>query len=195
VLILALPRGGVETGFIMAKELELPLDILAVRKIGFPGYPEFAVGALSPDGQILLEHKTIRHHNIAKNLIDRAIENETKEAQRRQNLYRGNRPPLNFKNKIVIIVDDGVATGATLRAAITSVERQGAKKIVVAVLFIRQSTLLKILQEVDEVIYLFIPTQYFLGVIQFYEQFNEVSDQEVINFLKNNLLKNNIIKI
>lgn len=182
-IILALPRGGVVVGFEVAKTLELPLDLVVPRKIGAPGNPEFAIGAITEEGEGIFNEAVIRDYGISKEYIDKTVEEEKKEAQRRLKAYRGDRPPLNLVEKTVIIVDDGIATGLTMRAAIKSVKNKDPKKIVVAVPCGAKDSIDQIKQEVDEVVCLHAPI-FFGAVGAFYENFEQTTDEEVIELMK-----------
>lgn len=181
-IILGLPRGGVVVAAETAKELRLPLDIVAPRKIGAPGNPEFAVGAITEDGEAVLDKAGIIAWQISADYIKQKIAKEKQEARRRIELYRGNRALLDLKNKTVILVDDGIATGATMRAAIVSARAKGAKKVIVAAPVVATDTLKTLQKEADEVIYLDAPI-YFGAVGAFYENFEQVEDGEVISLL------------
>ncbi len=182
-LILALPRGGVVVGFEIAKELNLPLDIVVPRKIGAPGNPEFAIGAITETGEGIFDEITIANYGINQEYINKTVAAEKKEAERRLKTYRGDRPPLDLKNKTVIIADDGLATGLTMRAAIKTVKQYGAAKIIVAVPVTPPDTAKIIQKEVDEIIYLDAPL-FFGAVGAFYEEFTQTTDGEVIDLLK-----------
>ena len=133
-LVLGLPRGGVVVASEVAKALHLPLDILVIRKLGAPGYLEFAIGAVDEKGHALF-NEGMEELGISEAYKKEVLEKEKKEAEHRLSLYRKNRPPLDLKNKIVILVDDGLATGATMRAAVYSAKAKKAKKVIVAVPF------------------------------------------------------------
>lgn len=182
-LILALPRGGVVVGFEVAQALNLPLDIVVPRKIGAPGNPEFAIGAITESGEGIFDEATIAAYNISQDYINKTVAIEKAEATRRLKVYRSSRPPLNLVNKTVIIVDDGLATGLTMRAAIKTVKQCGGKKIVVAVPVTPPDTAEIIKKEVDEIIYLDAPL-FFGAVGAFYEEFTQTTDEEVIELLK-----------
>ena len=182
-IVLGLPRGGVVTAFEVAKALGLDLDIIVTRKIGAPMQPELAVGALTQDGEPLLDQNLMETLNLTTADVEPIIKTERVELQRRLARYRGNRPPLDLKNRIALIVDDGIATGATMRAAIKSARARGAQKIVVAVPVCTSDSLKKINQEADEVICLLIPETFF-GVGGFYEQFSQTEDEEVERLLQ-----------
>jgi len=182
-IVIGLPRGGVVNAYEVAKGLNLPLDIIVVRKIGAPMQPELAVGALTQEGDLLLNQDLMNRIGLMQQDIAGIIEDEKKEAQRRLELYRGDRQPLDLKNKTVIMVDDGLATGATMRAAIISARGMGAKKIVVAIPVSTIDTLRKIEQEADEVICLYVPDR-FWGISGFYDVFFQTEDDEVIDLLR-----------
>lgn len=181
-IVLALPRGGVVVGFEIARFLRIPLDILVVRKIGAPSNPEFAIGSIDDEGKTILNDSVIDYYNISKTYINETIEKETKEAQRRQRHYRGKRSPIDLKGKTVILVDDGIATGFSMRAAINSVKDRGAKKMIVAVPVAASDIVNKINEEVNEVICLIIP-DIFIAVGSFYNYFPQTTDEEVIDLL------------
>ena len=181
-IVIGLPRGGVITAAEVAKKLNLPLDIMVPRKIGAPFNEELAVGAVTQDGDVVWNESILKTaHLEPSDLID-TIQKEKKESARRLLAYRGNKPILNLENKTVIIVDDGIATGATMRAAIASAKKQQAKKIVVATPVSTPETLQNIEQEVDDVVSVLMPTA-FLGISAFYESFPQTTDEEVIALL------------
>ena len=182
VIIIGLPRGGVVNAYEVAKELNLPLDIIVVRKIGAPMQPEFAVGAISQEGDVLLDHNIMNMVGVKEKDLQIIIADEKQEAKRRLELYRGDRAPLDLANKTVILVDDGLATGATMRAAILSARRMGAQKIIVAIPVSPKDTLKKIEQEADEVVCLYTP-DVFWGVGGFYDVFYQTEDNKVIDLL------------
>ncbi len=182
-VILALPRGGVVVGFEVAKELNLPLDVVVPRKIGAPGNPEFAIGAITETGEEIFDEETIKTYNISKEYIENEIEKEKAEAERRLKLYRGEQPCLSLKNKTVIILDDGLATGLTMRAAVKTVKTREPKKIVVAFPIGSPESIEIIKHEVDEVVYLDAPL-FFGAVGAFYEEFGQTTDEEVVELLR-----------
>ncbi len=184
IVILALPRGGVVTAAEIVRKLNLPLDLVVPRKIGAPGNPEFAIGAIAEDGVGIFDNEIIAAYNIGQEYIKNEVEKEKKEAERRLKVYRGKRLPLNLEDKTVILVDDGVATGATMRAAIKSVKQKAPKEIIVATPTIARDTLKIIQEEVDEVIYLKAPL-FFGAVGAFYEDFAQTEDKEVIDIIRN----------
>lgn len=182
-IILSLPRGGVVVGYEVAKILNLPLDIVVPRKIGAPGDPEFAIGAITETGEGIFDEMTIGAYGITESYLQNEIKKEKAEAERRLTLYRGPRPPLDLRNKTVIIVDDGLATGLTMRAAIKTIKKFGATKIVVAIPVAPPDTAELIKKEVDEFICLLTPT-FFGSVGEFYDEFPQTADEEVIELLK-----------
>ncbi len=183
VIVLGLPRGGVVVAFEIAKGLDAILDIIVTRKIGAPGRPELAIGAIDENGDGIFNDKLITMLNVSKSYIDEEIEKEKKEATRRTNLYRSNRKALDLKNKITILVDDGIATGATMKAAIKSVTKQGAKKVIVAVPTLPSEIVNIIAKMVNILVYLDAPTL-FTAVGSFYEIFYQTTDKEVINLMQ-----------
>lgn len=190
VIVLGLPRGGVVIAFEVAKKLRLPLDIIVVRKIGAPGNPEFAIGAIDENGQGDFNQEIINYYNISKGYLDQTIKSESEEAARRLKTYRGNRKPLELKGKTAIIIDDGIATGSTMFAAVKSAKAKGAKKIIVAIPVAATDSLASLKRErnVNEVVVLSAPSD-FGAVGQFYEEFEQTTDQEVIKLLYETSLK------
>ncbi len=181
-VLLGLPRGGVVVAAEAAKWLRLPLDIVVTRKIGAPDNPELAIGAITEDGEAALDEAIIAAWQIPAEYIKQEIAKEKQEARRRLELYRSGRPALNLKNQTAILVDDGIATGATMRAAIASARAKGAKKVMVAAPVIAADTLEALQKKADEIIYLDAPA-YFGAVGAFYENFEQVEDEEVIALL------------
>lgn len=182
-IVLGLPRGGVPMAAIIAQLLHLPFDIIVTRKIGDPHSPELALGALTQEGTILLNEELITDLGVKKEDLHDTIEEEKAELNRRLQLYRGNKPPVNLQDKIVILVDDGIATGFTMRAAIASVKLMKAKKIIVATPIVPSFLVSEIKRMVNEYIYLDAPAL-FWGINLFYDEFPQISDKEVIELLK-----------
>lgn len=183
-VILAIPRGGVPIGYIIAKELKFPLDIILSKKIGHPRNPEYAIGSVSLDGAI-----------IDENVLDVSSEYIRNESERilislksKYNYYSGNRKPIDLKNKTVIIVDDGIATGHTIKASVLSVKKHNPKAIIIAVPVAPLATASRLNSIVDEFICVLFPHD-FRGVGEFYEDFSQVSDEEVIQLLEKANLK------
>lgn len=182
VIVIGLPRGGVILAHTIAQTLQAPLDIICARKIGAPYNLEFAIGAITENGDFFLDQETIERLGITADYLDKETHKQTQEAARRVAVYKGKRPFLDLHEKTVILVDDGIATGATMKAAIKTTKSRGAKKIIVAVPVASPTTLQEIEQEVNDILYLAAPT-YFMAVGQFYEQFNQTTDEEVIALL------------
>ncbi len=183
-IVIGLPRGGVIPAAEIAKELKLPLDIVVPRKIGAPFNSELAVGAVTQDGQVVWNEKLMKSFHLSPDDLNlkETIKKERAESNRRLRLYRRGRPPLVLKDKTVIIVDDGIATGATMRAAIAYAKQQGAAKIIAATPVATVDTLELIAPEVDEIISVKLPKT-FLGISAFYDTFGQTSDDEVIELL------------
>ncbi|HML19493.1 MAG TPA: phosphoribosyltransferase [Candidatus Dependentiae bacterium] len=181
-VVLGLTRGGIVPAFYVAQALNAPLDIVIPRKIGAPGNPELAVGALAEDGTVVFNDQLMRSLGLHARNLKHTIETEKNEAARRIQLYRAGRNPLDLTEKTVILVDDGIATGATMRASIVSARSRGAKFIVVAVPVAPAESLDEIRHEADELICLYIP-EAFWGVGGYYQSFPQVQDQEVIDLL------------
>lgn len=181
-IVLALPRGGVQTGYEVAKGLNLPLEITCPRKIGAPSNPEFAIGAITETGEGILHQEVIASLGVSQDYIKKTIAEEKEVAKNRLDLYRMGRPPRQLKGKTVLLVDDGLATGATMQAAIASVKKEGAGKIVLAVPVSPPHTLSEFRSEVDEIVCLMTPPGFY-AVGQYYSDFSPVSDQEVIRLL------------
>jgi putative phosphoribosyl transferase len=181
-LVLALPRGGVPVGFEVATQLNVPLDICLVRKLGVPGHKELAMGAIATGGVMLRNEAVVQELKIAEAAIERVAASEWQELARRERLYRGNRPVPNVRDRRLLLVDDGIATGATLRAAIASLRPQQPKAIVVAVPVAPPSVCEELKQEADEVVCLLTPTP-FNAIGLWYEDFSQTTDAEVRNLL------------
>lgn len=186
VIILALPRGGVVTGHEIAKALRCDLDIIIVRKIGFPGQPELAIGAISETGSVFLNEDIISLYRVPKEYINAEIKRQQEEILRRKSLYRQGRGIPLLEGKTVILVDDGVATGATMKAAIMAIKAEKVSRLVVAVPVAPPDTAEEIKMMVDEWLCLETP-HYFTAVGAFYEDFSQVSDSEVAELLKGSL--------
>lgn len=181
-IVIALPRGGVVTAYEVAQGLHLPLDIVCPRKIGAPYNPELALGAVTHTGAHFFNEDIIRQLEVSKAYLTQEIEKEKQVSLKRQLLYRKNKPPLDIHGKTVILVDDGLATGATMKAAIQWVKEQKAKKVVVAIPVAPPDTLKEVELLVDEVVCLYAPT-FFSAVGQFYEDFRQTTDEEVMALL------------
>jgi putative phosphoribosyl transferase len=181
-IVLGLPRGGVVVAFEIAQALHLPMDIIVPRKIGAPGNPELAIGAITEDGEGIFDERMILDYGVSQDYLTKEIQKEKQEALRRLKLYRGTRSPLHLKNKIALLVDDGIATGATMRAAIKSAKAKDASKIIVAIPTAANDSLEKIKKEADEVLCLDAPPLFF-AIGEFYQDFPQIEDKEVIDLM------------
>lgn len=178
-IVLAVPRGGVPLGYLIAKRLNFPMELLMTKKIGHPLTKELAIGAVSLDEYIIDER-----HRIPQEYIDKEVMKIREDLQTRYIKFMGkDHQPIEVENKVVIIVDDGIATGNTILSAIKMIRRKNPKKIVVAVPVAPPQTIRKIKSFVDDLICLYSPEDFF-GVGQFYLNFSEVKDEEVMNLLK-----------
>lgn len=177
-IVLGLPRGGVPVAYEVARQLALPLDVFVVRKLGVPGYEELAMGAIASGNVSVLNEDVMRAVPNSETLLEWVIAQEKMELDRREALYRQGRPALDLRERVVILVDDGLATGATMRAAAGALRKQGVAKIVVAVPVGAPETCRELGAEVDELICAFAP-EFFHGVGQFYEDFSQTTDEEV----------------
>lgn len=182
VIVLALPRGGVPVGFEVARALKAPLDVFIVRKLGVPGHEEMAMGAIAAGGACALNREIIDGLGIAAQVIDEATAREERELLRRERLYRGERAPLRLRERIVIVVDDGLATGATMRAAIMALREKHPARIVVAVPVGSPEICEGIKAEADEVVCAMTP-RLFLSVGDWYADFAQTGDDEVRSLL------------
>jgi len=182
LIILALPRGGVPVAFEVARALGTPLDVFLVRKLGVPGYEELAMGAIATGGVRILNNAVIGGMQIPAYLIDKAAEREMAELGRRESLYRGDRPAPELRGRTVILVDDGLATGSTMRAAVAAVRQHQPARIVVAVPVAAPETYAEFTSEVDEIVSPLTPEN-FRAVGQGYEDFPQTSDDEVRRLL------------
>ena len=183
VLVLALPRGGVPVAFEVAQALRVPLDIFLVRKLGVPGHEELAMGAISTGGVRVLNEDTVEYLRIPEHIIDAIAAEELKELKRRELAYRGNRPEPDVKGKTVILIDDGLATGSTMRAAAQALRQQQPARIVVAVPVSAPETCDEYRIGVDEIICAVTPEP-FLGVGMWYLDFPQTTDDEVRDLLE-----------
>ena len=185
VIVLALPRGGVPVAFEVAEALRAPLDVYIVRKLGVPGHEELAMGAIATGGVRVTNDDVVRFLKIPSEQIDEAAARETQELERREREYRGNRPAPDITGRTVILVDDGLATGSTMRAAASALRKQNPKRIVVAVPVGAPQTCDEFRAEVDEVVCAMTPEP-FHGVGQWYDDFSQTSDDEVHELLGRN---------
>ena len=183
VIVLALPRGGVPVAFEVAKALNASLDVFIVRKLGVPGQEELAFGAIASGGASVLNENLIRALRLPENMIERISEREQRELERREQLYRSGQAAQLLKDKTVIIVDDGLATGATMRAAIKGIKKQMPKELVVAVPVGSRQTCDEFKHEADVWCICATTPEPFYGVGMWYENFSQTTDKEVINLL------------
>ena len=182
VIILALPRGGVPVGKEISHILNAPMDVLVVRKLGVPGHEEMAMGAIATGGIRLLNHPMISALHLSADSVAQVERRELAELMRREKLYRGSLPPLETTKKTVILVDDGIATGSTMQAAIASLRQRHVDRIVVATPVAPPSVVEILRQLADEVVSVITP-QDFRGVGQWYDDFSQTSDEEVHRLL------------
>jgi len=182
LLVLALPRGGVPVAAEIARALHAPLDLMLVRKLGVPGYPELAMGAIASGGVRVMNEDVVAGSGVDEAAIEQVVAAESRELERRARAYRGDRPPPQLEGRCVILVDDGLATGATMRAAIDAVRARQPNCIVVAVPVAPPGTIEALRPLVDEVVCLFTPPN-FMAIGQWYRDFSQVSDQEVRELL------------
>lgn len=187
-IVLAIPRGGVEIGYHLALELNLPLDIVVTKKIGFPGHEELAVGAVDADGNIELNESLLKSYSIEKNSIMRKAKDIKKNLDKKIKHLRGNAPFPNLKGKTVILTDDGIATGFTVKSALNYLQEKKAKEIVLAVPVAAKDVLVGLKKKADKIVCLHSPAL-FGAVGQFYENFDQVNDSEVREMLKSKILK------
>jgi putative phosphoribosyl transferase len=182
VIVLGAPRGGVPIAFEVATALKAPLDVFVLRKLGVPGREELAFGAIASGGVRVLDRRTIEGLGMTGLDIERVTRAEKQELERRELAYRGGRPPLDVAGMTVILVDDGIATGASVRAAINALRQMKPARIVIAVPVAPPSVCDRLLPEVDEFVCLEMPEPFY-GVGQFYDDFSQVSDEEVKELL------------
>jgi putative phosphoribosyl transferase len=183
VLVLALPRGGVPVAYEVATALKAPLDVFIVRKLGVPGNEELAMGAIASGGIRTLNSSVIQHLNIPEEAIEAVAAREGEELRRRERLYRGDKPSPTISGRIVILIDDGLATGSTMKAAIAALRRQNPAKIVVAVPTAPADTCDELQHEADEVICAVTPEPFY-AVGLWYENFEQTTDAEVTELIR-----------
>jgi putative phosphoribosyl transferase len=183
VIVLALPRGGVPVAAEVAKELGAPLDVFLVRKLGVPGHEELAMGAIASGGVLVLDEGVLRWLGISEEQVQRALARELDELRRREAAYRDGRPLPDLKSKTVILVDDGLATGASMQAAARAVRRHEPARIVIAVPVASRATCDQFRDDVDEVVCAVTPEPFY-AVGNWYEDFSQTSDEEVQELLE-----------
>ena len=180
-VVLAIPRGGVIVGEVVARELGAPLDVVVPRKIGAPGNPELAIGAVAP-GIRVLDPRMVGALGVTDRYLEREIAEQEAEIERRQHAYRGGRPPQPVQGRVAIVVDDGVATGSTAVAALRWARARGAERVVLAVPVAPPQSLERLRAEADEVVVLETP-QPFLAVGEWYRDFDQTTDEQVVSAL------------
>lgn len=181
-VVYALPRGGVVLGAEIAPHLHMPLDLIIARKIGHPYNPEYAIGAVTETGEPVVNPREVA--NLPREWFDAQVATERREARRRHHVYLDGRPPLSARGKIAIIVDDGIATGLTMEAAIRELQQRNAGSIVIAVPVAPADTAAQFANEVDDLVALDIPEYFLGGVGAYYEYFPQVTDEEVLALLR-----------
>ncbi len=182
VIVLALPRGGVPVGFEVAQALDAPFDVFIVRKLGVPGHEELAMGAIASGGVRVLNRDVLEYIPLPQKTIDAVAAREQQELERRERSYRGSRPPLDVKGKNVIVVDDGLATGSTMRAAVAALRKMEPRSILVAVPVAAAQTCEEFRQEGIDILCLRTPEP-FQAVGLWYDDFSQTSDEEVHELL------------
>lgn len=184
-IVLAIPRGGVVVGYEVAHKLRVLLDIIIPRKIGAPRNPELAIGAVTEDGTVILDRKLVEYLRVPKSYIKEESARQRLEIKRRSRSYRGKKPFPNLEDLDVILVDDGVATGATVGAALASIRKKEPKSVVIAVPVAPPSAIRHLKREADHVVCLSTPEPFY-AIGQFYRDFAQISDEEVTGLLKLN---------
>jgi predicted phosphoribosyltransferase len=182
VTVLALPRGGVPVGFEIARALRVPLDVFVVRKLGVPGQPEFAMGAIASGGALVLDQQTIGELRISRDAVERVIAMERAELARREELFRGSRPPVDVSGRTIILVDDGLATGSTVQAAIAALRKEGPASVIVAAPVGSREACGAIGAVTDGCLCAMIPDRFY-AVGLWYEDFAQTTDEEVYDLL------------
>jgi putative phosphoribosyl transferase len=183
LLVLALPRGGVPVGYEVARALNAPLDIMLVRKLGVPGHEELAMGAIASGGIRVLSKDVVMAFGIPERVIEKVAADEEDELERRERAYRGDRPLPEVRGRTVILVDDGLATGSTMRAAAAALRAQHPERLIVAVPVAPPETCESLRSEVDDVVCALVPEPFF-AVGNWYDDFSQVTDQEVRSLLQ-----------
>ncbi|MDG5777085.1 phosphoribosyltransferase family protein [Haloarculaceae archaeon H-GB1-1] len=182
-LVLAIPRGGLPLGRAVADALDAPLDVVVAKKIGAPGNPEFALGAVASDGSVWRNERGLSGRNIDEDYFERKREEEAENAREKIERYRGGRPDPDLADRTVVLVDDGVATGSTVRACLQQLRNADAARVVLAVPVGPPETVRELRDLADEVVCLQTPGD-FMGVGQFYDRFDQVSDEEAMSYLE-----------
>jgi len=182
-IVLGLPRGGVVVAYEVAEKLGLPLDIILVRKLGVPGYEELAMGAIASGGVRVMNDDVVQMSNISQSAIEDVARRENLELERREKAYRSDRPRPDVKGKTVLLVDDGLATGATMRAAVVTLRKQKPKELIIAVPTASPETCDEFRPDVDDIVCSITPTPFY-GVGAWYEDFAQTTDEEVMELLR-----------
>jgi putative phosphoribosyl transferase len=182
VLVLALPRGGVPVAFEVAQALGTPLDVFLVRKLGLPGHEEFAIGAIASGGVRVLNQDTLREYGVSREQVEAVIETEERELERRERRYRGDRPFPYVAGRTVILIDDGLATGSTMRAAVAALRQERRARVIVAVPTAPPETCDELRAIVDDMVCLMTPDPFY-AVGLWYEDFSQTTDEEVRELL------------
>ena len=183
VVILALPRGGVPVAFEIAAALHVPLDVMVVRKLGVPGHEELAMGAIASGGVQVVNQEVVRHLGLSQAVLESVAATEYQELTRRERAYRGSHGPASVEGRTVILVDDGLATGSTMRAAVAALRGRHPARIVIAVPTAAPETCEELKTEVDEIVCATTPTPFY-GVGQWYDDFSQTTDEEVRDLLE-----------
>lgn len=183
VVVLGLPRGGVPVAYQVAKELNAHLDVFVVQKIGVPTHPELAMGAIASGGVKVTNENVIRQAGVSEEQIEEVVQEEKQELERREKLYRGSRPDIDLEGKTVILVDDGMATGASMRAALKALKKHNPEKVIIAVPTAPKDSCEEFRSKVDKMICLQTPTP-FWGVGGSYQDFSQTTNQEVRELLE-----------
>jgi predicted phosphoribosyltransferase len=183
VVVLALPRGGVPVAFEVARALDAPLDVFVVRKLGLPGHPEFAMGAIASGGVRVQNDEVIRLYRIPEQAVEAIAREERNELERRERVYRRRRPPLDVRGRTVVLIDDGLATGSTMRAAVEAVRSLSPARIIVAVPVGSADTCREFAAIADDIVCARAP-EHFAAVGQWYDDFRQTTDEEVGELLE-----------
>lgn len=183
LLVLGIPRGGVPVAYEVAKALDAPLDVIVVRKLGFPGAEELAMGAIASGGVRVLNQRVLSEMPVRQELIDEVADRELVELERRERAFRGDRPPIDPVGRTLVVVDDGLATGSTMRAAVAALRQRGPAAIVVGVPVGATSTCRSLEHLVDRLVCV-IESEAFIAVGEWYEEFGQTTDEEVRQFLE-----------
>jgi putative phosphoribosyl transferase len=183
VIVLALPRGGVPVAFEVSQALGAPLDVFLVRKLGMPGHEEFAIGAIASGGVTVLNEETLRDYGVGREQVEAVVEAEQRELERRERRYRGDRPFPDLTGRTVILIDDGLATGSTMRAAVAALRQERPARVIVAVPTAPPETCEELRPIVDEMICLITPDPFY-AVGLWYEDFSQTTDDEVHELLE-----------